>query len=198
MSTELTETNTHELAGPGKINELHAAIVKEWSAMNAFIEGARKKAQLRRIKLGYLLLELQQRIEAGENGDQCTFWEWFADMIPHSRSDAEKLMTIARQDDAESAYQKRLEKQKEYNARHYRKKFGPPSPEPTSSSEPTSEPAGLFAPAPRPKPRYPSAEGDDDLIEQLVSVFSRLSWDGCARGIKRLLQFYNDHRAGGS
>jgi hypothetical protein len=67
-------------------------------------------------------------IDSGENGDLCTFWEWFDDMVPgRSRSDAEKMMTIARQPDPELAYQQRLEKQKEYTERHYQRKFGVPS-----------------------------------------------------------------------
>src|SRR6516162_291418 len=106
MSRLPARTTTHELVGPDKINDLLARAIEEWSAMDAFIEGARQKAQQRRIKLGYILLELQHRIDAGENGDQCTFWEWFDDMVPHSRSDAEKVMAIAREADPDAAYAK--------------------------------------------------------------------------------------------
>ena len=43
-----------------------------------------------------------------------------------SRSDAEHLMTIARQPDPDAAYDRRLGKQKEYVERHWRKKLGAP------------------------------------------------------------------------
>lgn len=201
MSTDLVEADKRELSGPDKINELYAFLLKDWGAMDELIEGTRKKLHARRIRIGYRLIEIQQRIEAGENGDLCTFWEWFADMVPRSRSDAEKMMAIARQDDPEAAYQQRLEKQKEYNERHWRKKLGAPSLEPTSppSLEPTQTEAEpeLLPPAPKPTKHHPSAETDDAILDQIKSLFLRLSWDGCVRGIKIICQIYKEWQAGG-
>ena len=146
-----------------------------------------------------------QLIDAGENGDQCTFWEWFDEMVPgRSRDDARHLIGIARQPDPEAAYQKKLKKQKEYTERHYRKKLGAPAPEAewsskTSSQETTDQaPAEpeFFPPAPKPKKQFPSAETDDDILEEIENLFRRLSWNGCVRGIKRIGQLYNEWQAG--
>jgi len=109
-------------------------------------------------------------------------------------------MTIARQPEPELAYQKKLEKQKEYRERHYQKKFGAlpskesdaPPPEHTQA-----EPEFFPPPAPKPKKQYPSAETDDDILDEIKNLFLRLSWDGCVRGIKMIGQIYKEWRAGG-
>ena len=167
-----------------------------------------KKARERRIKLGHLLLGLQHLIDSGENGDQCTFWEWFDEMCPgRSRSDAEHLMTIARQPDPDAAYDRRLGKQKEYVERHWRKKLGAPplkaEDAPPSEAEDASEitdqtPAEreFFPPPPKPKPHYTSAEGDDALLDDLESGFRQLSWNGLVRWFKREHQLYNERKRG--
>jgi hypothetical protein len=199
MSTDLVEADNRELTGPDAVNHLYALLLDQWSGLDDFIASARNKAAARRLAIGRTLLGLQQLIDSGENGDQCTFWEWFDDMVPgRSRSDAGHLMTIARQPDPEVAYQKKLDKQKEYAERHYRKKLGAlpykasdaPPPE-QAQAEPE-----FFPPPPKPKARFPSAEGDDDIIEQIINLFRRLSWDGRARLLKRLRQLYNDWRMG--
>jgi hypothetical protein len=94
--TQIARVEAGEVTPLRSIDELCVIALNEWKAMDELIEATRKKVQARRIKIGHLLLELQQRIDAGENGDLCTFWEWFEDMFTRSRSDAERLMTIAR------------------------------------------------------------------------------------------------------
>lgn len=43
-------------------------------------------------------------------------------------------------------------------------------------------------PAPKPKRRFPSAEGDDATRKQIVGLFSTLSWNGCVMTIRELGQ----------
>ena len=201
MSTDLVEADNRELTGPDAVNHLYALLLDQWSGLDDFIASARNKAAARRLAIGRTLLGLQQLIDSGENGDQCTFWEWFDEMVPgRSRSDAGHLMTIARQPEPELAYQKKLEKQEEYRERHYQKKFGAlpskesdaPPPEQTQA-----EPEFFPPPAPKPKKQYPSAETDDDILDEIKNLFLRLSWDGCVRGIKMIEQIYKEWRAGG-
>ena len=154
----LIETNKSELTGPDAVNELHFLLLKHWQGTDDLIAATREKVRIRRIAIGRLLLELQRRIDSGENGDLCNFWEWFDDMVPNrSRSDAEHLMTIARQPDPEVAYQKKLEKQKEYTSRHYQKKLGLTRPPPYKAEdnqppETTPEPE-VMLPLASPKPK---------------------------------------------
>jgi hypothetical protein len=69
--------------------------------------------------------------------------------------------------------------------------------EASQPSEPATEPE-VIPPASKLKKRYPSAEGDDDLIDDLETIFRRLTWDGRARGMRRLQKLYNDWRVGKS
>ena len=201
MSTDLVEADKRELSGPDAVNHLYALLLDQWSGLDDFIASAREKARVRRLAIGRTLVGLQHLIDSGENGDQCTFWEWFDEMVPgRSRSDAEHLMTIARQPDPELAYQKKLEKQKEYNDRYYRKKLSVPPPEAERSLETTDQapaaPEFFPPPAPKPKTHYPSAETDDDVLDEIKRLFLRLSWDGCVRGIKIVGQIYKEWQAG--
>jgi hypothetical protein len=61
------------------------------------------RANKHRVQAGQKLLELRQRIEAGEEGD-VAWWDWFETQdIVRSRKDAEKLMRIASAEDPEAA-----------------------------------------------------------------------------------------------
>jgi hypothetical protein len=123
-------------------------------------------------------------------------------MVPgRSRRDAERMIEIAGSDDPEAAYQKKLEKHKEYNDRYQRKKLGAPFPETEEGAEdgaPSHETEAEPEPPPTPKrkPRYTSAEGDDDLIDQVEDLFRQLSWDGRDRALKRISKLYNDWQVG--
>jgi hypothetical protein len=211
MTTEVACVEARDTIPLRSIDELCIIALNEWKAMDVLIEGARKKVQARRIKIGHILLELQQRIDAGENGDLCTFWEWFEDMFTRSRSDAERLMTIARDDDPEGAYQRRLEKQKEYTERHYRRKLGAPSSkittmapqsykmeaEPAQPPVPETEAEPELLPPSNPKSRFPEADGDDEIVEEIVALYGRLSWGGRYKANKRILALYNTWKRGG-
>lgn len=199
MSTDLVEADKRELTGPDAVNHLHLLLLKQWGGLDDFIASAREKARVHRLAIGRTLLGLQQLIDSGENGDQCTFWEWFDEMVPgRSRDDARHLIGVARQPDPEVAYQKKLDKQKGYNERYYRKKLGAPSPEaewsPETTDQPLAEPE-LLPPAPTLKKHFPSAEGDDDIIEQIINLLRRLSWGGCVRAIKRIGEEYKSWQA---
>ena len=203
--TDLIKAETRGLTGPDAVNALHLFLLKEWSAFDELT----KKARVRRIRLGHLLLGLQHLIDSGENGDLCNFWEWFDDMVPgRSRSDARDMMHTAGQADPDAAYDRKLEKQKEYTERHYRKKFGLPFSTPTlPAPEPEAErsfkntdqtPAEpeFFRPTRKPTKQFPSAEDDDSIIEQIINLFRRLSWNGCVRAIKRIGEEYKSRQAG--
>lgn len=187
--SEIAPLEARETIPLRSIDELCAIALGEWNAVDDLIERAREKIWARRIKIGHLLLELQQRIDAGENGDLCNFWEWYADMFTRSRSDAERLMAIARDDDPEAAYQKRLEKRKEYDDRYHRKRLGVPSREMGAEPE--------LIPSP-PKPsRFPEAEGDDEVIEEIVALYRQLSWGGRDKAARRILALYDEWKRGG-
>jgi hypothetical protein len=67
LSTELVKAGKRQLAGTERVNELYAVLIKEWGAHDNIIESTRKKLQARRIKIGSLLLEIKQRIDAGKS-----------------------------------------------------------------------------------------------------------------------------------
>jgi hypothetical protein len=206
--TEIVPVEARETIPLRSIEELCAIAISEWNAMDELLERTQKKVQARRIKIGHLLLELQQRIDAGGNGDLCTFWGWYEDTFTRSRRDAERLMAIARDDNPEAAYQRQLEKQKEYNERYHRRRLGAPTRE--SEAEPTAlSPPDIKAtppqsskmetePEPSPRPsRFPEADGDDEIIEEIVALYQQLSWGGRDKAATRILTLYNEWKRGG-
>ncbi len=80
-------------------------------------QNAQSKFDKHRLVAGQKLLELRERIEAGEVGDGVNWWEWYATQFTRSRKDAEKLMRMARSDDPEAAYEAEQEQQKVRNDR---------------------------------------------------------------------------------
>jgi hypothetical protein len=205
--TDLVETDTQRDITPVmSIDEVYALLLDEWKGVDKLIETTRDKLRKRRIAIGHLLLQLQHRIDSGEYGEQATFWEWFDEMVPgRSRSDARGLMHTAAQDDPEGTYQHKLEKQKEYNDRYYRKKLGTPETEVNSGDQlqtnlvldPEAEPEpDLLPPAPRPKPRYPTADTDDSIIKQALALLRHLSPGGWRTFLQKLRQLQNDRKRG--
>jgi hypothetical protein len=87
------------------IDNLVHQIKHEWA------EGARLARRLhdKRLQVGCWLLELQQRIEAGEEGEYAGgWWQWYADNFPdRSERDARKLMEDAAASDPASAIEAR-------------------------------------------------------------------------------------------
>jgi hypothetical protein len=60
------------------------------------------EARSSRLRAAQILLELQNRVKAGEAGD-VTWWKWFGQNSNRSRKDAEKLLKIARAPDPKAA-----------------------------------------------------------------------------------------------
>ena len=103
MSTALVQTDKRNVVRPKSIEELTALAKNKWGALYTFIEKAQRKAKADRIQVGFILLELKQRIEAGEHGGQ---WrEYFDRNFKRSHRDADRLMEIAATDDPQYAYE---------------------------------------------------------------------------------------------
>lgn len=58
-----------------------------------------------RVQAGQMLIALRKRIEAGEEGEDVQWWEWYESKFVRSRRDAEKVMALARSPDPEAAAQ---------------------------------------------------------------------------------------------
>lgn len=66
-------------------------------------QNAQSKFDKHRLLAGQKLVELRERVEAGEVGEGINWWEWYGTQFTRSRKDAEKLMRMARSDDPEAA-----------------------------------------------------------------------------------------------
>jgi hypothetical protein len=79
---------------------------------------AGKKAYSARLAAGLILIELRQRIEAGEAGEGIEWWAWYERKSIRSRRDAEKVMALARAEDPEAAAETARAKNAEYQRTH--------------------------------------------------------------------------------
>ena len=80
------------------------------------------RANKHRLQAGLLLLQLRERIEAGEEGN-VTWWEWFETQdLGRSRKDCERLMRIAGAEWPEKAMADEREKTRLAVAKHREKK----------------------------------------------------------------------------
>src|SRR5262245_24101100 len=61
------------------------------------------KADRARIRAGVLLLQLRERIEAGEAGEGVKWWTWYRDNCVRDRKDAEKVMKLAASENPDAA-----------------------------------------------------------------------------------------------
>ena len=68
------------------------------------------RADKHRLQAGQLLLQLRQRIESGEEGNDLDWWPWCEKHIERSRSDCKRLMEIAAADDPEQALEDERER----------------------------------------------------------------------------------------
>jgi hypothetical protein len=147
------------------IEELAAINSKEWTSLDTYIDKtrehivkARHKVRSKRIQLGWRLLEIRQRIEAGERPDIPDFWQFYDTKFDRSRRDAERLMEIAAADNPEEAYALSLKRNREAVAAHRAAKAALPAPtynEPGKSQaepEPTEPEAAPSAPSPAASP----------------------------------------------
>jgi hypothetical protein len=75
--------------------------IDKWMQTDSIIDHARAKARPLRLEVGHLLVALRKRVEDGEDGDEAAidWWGWYADNFTRNRSDAQKLMKIARDHD---------------------------------------------------------------------------------------------------
>jgi hypothetical protein len=72
-----------------------------------------KRAERARVRTGKLLIELRDRIEAGEAGDGKPWWKWFTENIAIGRSNAKQCMRLAKAKDPNAAHDKEKEDAKE-------------------------------------------------------------------------------------
>jgi hypothetical protein len=110
------------------------------------------RANRLRLKVGMKLLELRERVEAGEAGE-ISWWDWFEQrrvdgpFLLRSRKDAERLMRIARAEDPESALEEdnakareRMRKQRDgANKADVRSKTEPDADEPVEEPDTDEE-----------------------------------------------------------
>jgi hypothetical protein len=188
------------------IEELAEINLKEWSGLDAYVEKAQRKVLSKRVEIGWRLLEIRQRIEAGERPDIPNFWEYFDAKFERSRRDARRLMEIASADNPEVAYQLSLKKNREAVAQHRAnvptaRTYGKSALEP-EPAEP--EEAPQLAPLSRAKPKgLPSyvppeliaaAAADDDSAEpeiaRVVQAFLQLNERQRLRCFIRIKQVY--------
>jgi hypothetical protein len=140
MSPNLVGAGKGDVVYLKPIEELTALGIKQWKAGDA----ASRKLNAQRIQVGFILLELKQRIEAGERG-QVEWWKWFDENFKkRSRRDAQRLMGIAASDDPNYAYE--LEKvaqrgrMQDLRARQALAHCAPSAPEPNQDVTPAAEP----------------------------------------------------------
>jgi hypothetical protein len=155
------------------------------------VDEAHRKASTARLECGLLLLELRQRVQAGEIGDLATWWEWYGDNFTRSRSDAERLIAIAAAENPQQAYQ--TEKERVRVAVHKHRSFKPaPVAVPCYSNmekiEEVSKPSlKIVAPTPLPKPEINKAQ-----IEAMIAEFIELSRPEKLEFVRRLRQVYRE------
>jgi hypothetical protein len=81
-----------------------------------------EKVDQYRISAGKQLVELQARIEAGEDGEGVKWWSWYAEHFKkRTRRDAQKVMKLARADDPEAAAEEERTKARDGMAAHGRR-----------------------------------------------------------------------------
>ncbi len=101
----MSETNVvHQRS----LNDLLLRAHKELDAAANAIQ----KSWATRVKAGMTLLEMWQRVEAGEAGD-IEWWDYYGKHFAHSRRDAEKVMEFARSENPQAAYEAAKEKNRQ-------------------------------------------------------------------------------------
>jgi hypothetical protein len=182
------------------IAELVGRLHRKWAQGETMIG----KLRSIRLEVGNMLLELRQRVEAGEVGDIAAvdWWGWYEDNFRRSRRDAERLMEIASADDPQAA----LEQRRAYDAAQSqayrdRKKQAQIAPTDVSRSldpEP-AEPPPPLAQAPKPSVRrFPEADTDDEIVAQIAALFRQLSWGGRNKAVNAIKRLYDEWHRNGS
>ena len=169
------------------------------------------RADKHRLQAGHLLLQLRQRIESGEEGNDLAWWPWCEKHIERSRSDCKRLMEIAAADDPEQALEDERERVRKAVAKNREKTKAeleaarmlvtskpkaddePTKPEPTKPSESSG---GEPPPEPEPDPIEPENYVSEYLIS--ANAATRMARD-CLKivnereaSVKRRTQKYKD------
>ena len=199
-------------------NEVVRITGRKLAALEDWVKESEKKRNSFEVSIGENLLELRDRVDAGEIGELANWWEWFEDnrmlLRNIARRTAERYMQIASAPDPEGkVIELRGKNRADKAASTQRQRQGqeaqggkvPIAPEqaqmePESSPEPKPQPESEPEPAPVRRvsaaPTYPSSPEDDELIEQFLDLFRRMSWDGRVRAMKGVGALYNKWRVG--
>jgi hypothetical protein len=161
------------------IDELVLAAHKKWE----WIDGVKTKYHSARAELAVTLLELRQRVEAGECG-QVTWWEWYGDHFTRSRGDAEKLLAIASADEPLAAYIAAKASDAE-RSQKYRDQKKLPSDRQRGNSTTQSKPKFTVVSAPDPEPD----EIREELIDQAMDIVKMLTLQERLRFFAKLRKF---------
>jgi hypothetical protein len=141
----------------------------------AHADEAYGKFNAARIKLGQDLLEARARVEDGEEGSgSITWWQWFEKNFPQSRSTAEKAMQIAAAENPQAAEAAVRARNAIANRAYRARQSVSRALEPPSRSAPVSrdlEPSILTIGA----EVLPPDPGEEQLIDQIIELFKRLS-----------------------
>ena len=105
-----------EVTDPAKSIEL---LVVEIRGLMLDVASAESNLGKKRLVAGQRLLELRQRVEAGEAGD-ASWWDLYDQRLAQfrTRKDAERLMRMAASDDAEAAFEAERTKARERMQKH--------------------------------------------------------------------------------
>jgi hypothetical protein len=164
------------------------------------IEQSDKKTKSLQIEVGELLIELRNRINAGEIGELAVWWEWFEEnrMLFRniSHDTAEHYMRIAGATDPE---EKLVKHREQGNAR--KKSFRQKSPQsgafrnaPDCGTQETEPPSNVTRiPA---APTYPSSPEDNALVEQFIELFRKMTDSARVRAMQEINALYRRWREG--
>lgn len=92
--------------------------VREIHRQFAEAESSEKKSHRCRLRVGYLLHALKKRVEAGEEGVNASWWDWYESKFVRSRRDASRCMALVKADDPEIAAEEERARNREAQRRH--------------------------------------------------------------------------------
>jgi hypothetical protein len=166
-----------ELAYRNNLNELKFRLIKQ-------CEDQEKSDLAKRILIGKTLLEMRERVEAGEAG-AITWWDWYEGNIRvRSRRDAERLMEIARQKNPTVAYEGAKAKDA---AAHRERRAALATDVCRKSSQPHH--LTLVEPSKAPQEALPI---DEDLIDAALEAWRPLNLSEWRRAEARLEALYQE------
>jgi hypothetical protein len=186
------------------IDELRDRTLSKWNEIDSVIERAQSKVKSLWLETGRLLLQLKQCVDAGEVGELAIWWEWYADNFPkgRSQSDAQRLIAMASAPDPETAEQEARAKNRQHQKTHRelrRRMFATirSSDAGRAYVSANNEINGLAsgkAELSLVEPAKPEEQdtSQDDLIDQIITLFKQLTWANREKATQRLTQVYRD------